>query len=78
MLEVAGEPGTTASMPALTPSSVKATVPVGSAVPVLVGVMVADTARELPPAGVVVAGVINIVVGLLGTVTVTAVAVELA
>jgi hypothetical protein len=44
----------------------------------VLGVMVADTASELPPEGVVVAGVIVIVVGSLGTVTVTAVAVALA
>jgi hypothetical protein len=40
--------------------------------------MVAETDSELPPDGVIVAGVMLISVGLLGTVTVTAVAVELA
>ena len=76
MLALAGLPGTTATMPALAPSSRKATVPVGSVAPGLVAVMVADTDNELPPAGVVVAGVIVMVVGLLGTVTAIDAAVE--
>jgi hypothetical protein len=75
---VEGDPGTTADVAAEAPSSVKVTVPVGRVVPMVVGVMVVDTDRELPPAGAVVAGVIVIVVGILGTVTVTCVAVELA
>ena len=78
MLEVEGELGTTADVPAAVPSSVKVTVPVGGEVPGLVAVIVADTGSELPPDGVVVAGVMLIVVGLLGTVTVTAVAVDVA
>ena len=78
MAAVAGVPGTTATIPALTPSTEKVTVPVGRVVPGVVAVMVAVTASDAPPAGVVVAGVIVIETGLLGTVTVTAVAVELA
>ena len=78
-LAVAGEPGTTAcDPPTAAPSSENVTDPVGRVVPAAAGVMAAVTARELPPEGVVVAGVMVIVVGSLGTVTVTEVAVELA
>ena len=74
---VDGEPGTTAETPTGVPSSEKVTVPVGSVEPVIVGVIVADTPRALPPGGVIVAGVTTRAVVLLGMVTVVAVEVEL-
>jgi hypothetical protein len=78
MVAVEGEPETIAEVPTLVPSNVKTTVPVGSEVPGAVAVRVAVTTRAVPPAGAVVAGVTSSVVGLLATVMVAAVPVEVA
>ncbi|HUW12156.1 MAG TPA: hypothetical protein VM537_20690 [Anaerolineae bacterium] len=75
---VEGTPGTTATVLALDPSRVKVTVPEGYEVPSVVAVMVAETESTPPPVSEVDAGVMEMVVGLLGTVTVTEVAVALA
>ena len=69
---VAGEPGTTFPATTAVPSSVKLTVPVGSADPYVEAETVAVTCNELPAVGEVVTGLIATVVEILATVTVTA------
>ncbi len=64
------------ALPAVTPSRVKVTVPVGEELPVVEGVTVADTCMDAPAAGVVVEGVTDVVVEIFDTVTVTEVEVE--
>ena len=71
---VEGTPGTTAAVPALEPSRVKVTVPEGYEAPSAVAVMMAETESTPPPVSEVDDGVMEMVVGLLGTVTVTEVA----
>ena len=71
MLAVEGEPTCTATVPAAAPSSVKVTVPEGSVDPTAAGVMLTDTGKVLPSAGVVVDGVTTVVVAVLATVNVT-------
>ena len=68
MLVVEGDPGERFPVPTLVPSSVKVTVPDGCVEPRFEAVTEADTARELPRAGVSVAGVTTTVVETLPTV----------
>jgi regulator of RNase E activity RraA len=68
MLAVEGDPTCTATVPAAAPSSVKVTVPEGSVEPTVAGVMLTDTGKVLPSAGVVVDGVTTVVVVVLATV----------
>ena len=72
-----GEPTCTATVPAAAPSSVKVTVPEGSVDPTAAGVMLTDTGKVLPSAGVVVDGVTTVVVAVLATVNVTLGEIEL-
>jgi hypothetical protein len=76
-LVVEGDPGDRFPVPTLVPSSVKVTVPDGCVEPRLEALTLADTTRELPRAGVTVAGVISTVVVTLATVKETLDEVEL-
>ena len=67
-LAVEGDPGDRLPVPTLVPSSVKVTVPDGCVEPRLEALTLADTTRELPKAGVNVAGVMSTVVETLATV----------
>ena len=71
ILAVEGEPTCTATVPAAAPSSIKVTVPEGSVEPTVAGVILTDTGKVLPSAGVVVDGVTTVVVSVLATVKVT-------
>ena len=70
-LAVEGDPAVTEETPALTPSTVKVTFPVGCVAPAVDGVMVAVTERDAPAMGVVVAGTTTVAVGVLATVRFT-------
>lgn len=74
---VEGDPAVTEDTPALTPSTVKVTFPVGCVVPAVDGVMVAVTWRAAPAVGVRVAGTTTVVVGVLAIVMFTEGEVEL-
>jgi hypothetical protein len=74
---VEGDPATTDCTPALTPSSVNVTFPVGCVDPAAEGVMVAVTCTEFPAVGVVDDGVTTVVVGVFATVMFTDGEVEL-
>ena len=71
MEAVVGEPETTFSTPALVPSTVKVTVPLGGVVPTVAGVMVAVTRTEAPAVGVDVDALSAVVVWILEMVMVT-------
>jgi type IV pilus biogenesis protein CpaD/CtpE len=77
MLAEEGEPTWTATTPATAPSSVKVTVPEGSVAPTAAGVMLTDTGKVLPRAGVVVDGTTTVVVEVLATVKETLGEIEL-
>jgi hypothetical protein len=67
MVTLAVVPPVSGALPTAPPSSVKLTVPVGTVLPESLAVKVAVTSSELPPRGVVVAGVTASVVDPLDT-----------